>query len=145
MARSTWQKRSSEYEDLQPIQRFTARRLTRKEKVVKQEIDTYHVSDVDHTEVIYVGDKVLSVYRSLELPDAECQGLTYKQRLVSMESGECMLLARWKPARQMRRSAPDGAQRWFVEKRLYPPDLDRLFSRLEKRMTAAEEEGEGEE
>lgn len=135
-------KRSPDDETLEPIQRFSTRRLTRKEKVVKKEIDTYHVSDVDNTEVIYVGNKVLSIYRSLELPDAECKGLTYKQRLVSTKSGDCMLLVRWKPDRQMRRTAPDGAERWFVEKQLFPPDPDRLFSRLEKRMKEEEEQEE---
>jgi hypothetical protein len=131
---------------LEPINRFSGKRLTRKEKVVKQEIDSYHVSDVDDTAVIYVGDQALGVYRSLELPDAECDGLTYKQRLISTNSGDCMLIARWKPDRQMRRMAPDWSQKWFVEKELFPPDPERLFTRVEKRLEeATEEEGGAEE
>lgn len=131
-------------EAMEPVNRFTARRLTRKEKVVKQEITSYHVSDVDDTAVIYVGEEALSVYRSLELPDAVCDGLTYKQRLISTDSGDCMLIARWKPDRQMRRMAPDWSQKWFVEKELFPPDPDRLFSRVEKRIEEADEGDGGE-
>ncbi len=127
---------------MEPINRFSSRRLTRKEKVVKQEIDSYHVSDIDDTAVIYVGAEALSVYRSLELPDAECDGLTYKQRLVSTDEGDCMLIARWKPDRQMRRMAPEWSQKWFVEKELFPPDPDQLFSRVEKRLEEASEEEE---
>jgi hypothetical protein len=128
----------------EPINRFSGQRLTRREKVVKQEIDAYHVSEVDDTAVIYVGDEALSIYRSLELPDAECHGLTYKQRLISTESGNCMLIARWKPDRQMRRMAPDWSQKWFVEKELFPPDPDRLFTRVEKRLEQAGEEEQSE-
>jgi len=130
---------------LEPINRFSGKRLTRKEKVVKQEIDSYHVSDVDDTAVIYVGDQTLAVYRSLELPDAECDGLTYKQRLISTDSGDCMLIARWKPDRQMRRMAPDWSQKWFVEKELFPPDPERLFTRVEKRIEEAAGEEDGAE
>jgi len=108
--------------------------MTRKEKVLKKEIETYHLSDVDDTAVIYVGNSTMSIGRSLELPDAECDGLTYKQRIVSTEKGDCLLLARWKPDRYMRRTAPIRSQRWFVEKKLFPPNADRFFARIEKRI-----------
>jgi len=117
-----------------PMKRFSAPKMTRKEKVLKKEIETYHLSDVDDTSVIYVGNSAWSIGRSLELPDAECDGLTYKQRIVSTEKGDCLLLARWKPDRYMRRTAPIRSQRWFVEKRLFPPNEDRFFARIEKRI-----------
>ncbi|NIR02021.1 MAG: hypothetical protein GTN78_17810, partial [Gemmatimonadales bacterium] len=107
-----------------PIERFSARKMTRKEKVLKREIDTYHVSEVDDTAVLYVGDTTLSILTSLELPDAECDGLTFKQRVVQTNQGDCLLLARWKPDRYMRRTAPACSQKWFVEKQLFPPDAE---------------------
>lgn len=123
-----------------PIGRFSARKLTRKENVVKRQIDSYRVSDVDNTAVLYFGRKALAIYQSLDLPDATCDGLTFKQRLVQTQNGDCLLLARWKPDRYMRRSAPEQSQRWFVEKELFPPDTGRFFSRIEKQ---AAEPGEG--
>lgn len=126
-----------------PIKQFSARKLTRKEQVLKKEIETYRVSDVDDTAVIYVGNSALPIFRSLELPDAECEGLVYKQRVVTTKKGDCLLLARWKPDRYMRRSAPAWSQKWFVEKKLFPPNEERFFSRLEKTVEEAEEkEGE---
>jgi len=127
-------------EPVDPIQRFTSRKLTRKENIVKRQIESYHVSDVDNTAVIYFGRKAHSVYHSLDLPDATCDGLTYKQRLVQTGDGDCLLIARWKPDRYMRRSAPDRSQRWFIEKELFPPDLTRLFSRLEKEAQVSAEQ-----
>jgi len=125
-----------------PIQSFTSRKMTRKEKVLKTQIDTYHVSDVDDTAVIYVGAKSLPILTSLELPDAECDGLTFKQRVVQTNRGDCLLLARWKPDRYMRRTAPVSSQKWFVEKKLFPPDKERFFHRLERTVSeGAEEEG----
>lgn len=132
----------------EPMQRFSARRMTRKENVVKREIESYRLSDIDNTAVIYVGRKALSIYQTLDLPDATCDGLTFKQRLVQTEAGDCLLLARWKPDRYMRRSAPDWSQKWFVEKELFPPDLQRFFTRAEKRVEeaeAADEEAEASE
>jgi hypothetical protein len=129
-------------ESFNPIEQFSARKMTRKEKVLKKEITTYRVSDVDDTAAIYVGDSVFPIMNSLELPDAECDGLTFKQRVVQTEKGECLLLARWKPDRYMRRTAPDWSQRWFVEKRLFPPDTGRFFSRLEKSIEETVEEAE---
>lgn len=122
-----------------PIKQFNSPKLTRKEQVLKKEIDTYRVSEVDDTAVIYVGNSALPIFRSLELPDAECEGLVYKQRLVTTDKGDCLLLARWKPDRYMRRTAPAWSQKWFVEKKLFPGDPERFLARLERRMGEAEE------
>ena len=119
--------------------------MTRKENVVKQEIDSYRLSDVDDSAVIYVGRKTMSIYQTLDLPDATCDGLTFKQRLVQTKGGDCLLLVRWKPDRYMRRSAPAWSQKWFVEKELFPTDLHRFFSRAEKRVEEANEESEAAE
>jgi hypothetical protein len=127
-----------------PIQRFRTRPLTRKESVLKQEIDAYFTSDVDNTSCLTVGRRLLPICHTLDLPDAVCEGLTYKQRLVHTERGDCLLLARWKPDRHMRRNAPDWSQRWFVEKQLFPPDVTRLFTRLERRLQEAEAAAEDE-
>lgn len=126
----------------EPRDIFSAPRMTRKENVVKQEIDRYHVSEVDETEVIYMGNKALSIYHSLDLPDAMCDGYTFKQRLIETNDGECLLIARWKPERHMRRTASAWSQKWFVEKELFPPDTGRLFSRIEKRIGEESEETE---
>jgi len=138
-------RRSTLEESVDPIRRFTSRKLTRKESIVKREIDSYHVSDVDNTAVIYYGRKALSIYQTLDLPDANCDGLTYKQRLVQTREGECLLIARWKPDRYMRRTALDWSQKWFVEKQLFPPDLVRFFARLEKQAVSANESASPEE
>lgn len=139
-------KHTTEGEPLEPMERFNARRITRKENVVKKKIDTYHVSDVDDTAVLYVGRTAVSIYNTLDLPDADCDGLTFKQRLIQTKKGNCLLLARWKPERHMRRSAPPQSQKWFVAKELFPPDAEQLFSRLEKRIEEANEaEGDGDE
>jgi hypothetical protein len=121
------------------MHRFSARRLTRKENTVKQEIESYRVSDVDNTAMIYFGRKVLPIDHTLDLPDAICDGLIFKQRVVRTEAGDCLLLARWKPDRYMRRSAPAWSQKWFVDKQLFPPDQTRFFTRLQKQ---AQEQGE---
>ena len=123
-----------------PIRSFTSRKMTRKEKVLKKQIDTYHVSDVDDTAVIYVGDATMPIRTSLELPDTECDGLTFKQRVVQTNKGDCLLLARWKPDRYMRRNAPVSSQTWFVEKKLFPPDKERFFNRLERTISETAEE-----
>lgn len=123
---------------LPPIQRFRADRLAKRETIVKQEIDAYFVSDVDNTASIMLDRQAMPISCSLDLPDAVCDGLTFKQRLVQTEHGDCLLIARWKPERHMRRNAPEWSQKWFVEKQVYPSDTPRLFSRLEKRL---QEEG----
>jgi hypothetical protein len=127
-----------------PIQRFRTRPLTRKESVLKQEIDAYFTSDVDNTSCLTVGRRLLPICQTLDLPDAVCEGLTYKQRLVHTERGDCLLLVRWKPDRHMRRNAPDWSQKWFVEKQLFPPDVTRLFSRLERKLQEVEAAAEDE-
>ena len=116
-----------------PIERFSTSRFVRKETVLKQEVESYYVSDVDNIAFINMGKRKHTISQVLDLPDAVCAGLTYKQRLVQTERGDCLLLARWKPERHMRRNAPDWSQKWFVEKQLLPPDNEKLFSRLEKR------------
>jgi hypothetical protein len=116
------------------MERFSSRRMTRKEQVLKREVDAYHVSEVDSTAVLHCGSKAMEIYQSLDLPDAECDGLMFKRRLVETKRGDCLLLARWKPERHMRRKATEWSQKWFVEKRLFPPDRQRLFSHLEQRV-----------
>jgi hypothetical protein len=116
-----------------PIERFNATRLVKKETVLKHEIESYYISDVDNIAFIRYGKRRLNICQTLDLPDAMCDGLTYKQRLICTDKGDCLLLARWKPERHMRRNAPDWSQRWFVEKQLYPPDTEKMFTRLEKR------------
>jgi len=125
-----------------PIERFTSTRLVRKETVLKQEVESYYVSDVDNSAFIRLGKKRLILMQTLDLPDAVVDGLTYKQRLVLTERGDCLLLVRWKPDRHMRRNAPDWSQKWFVEKQLYPPDNEKLFARLEKKYQDMELEAE---
>ncbi len=123
-----------------PIQRFRARPLARKESVLKQEIDAYFVSDVDNTSCITLGRRLMTISQTLDLPDAVCEGLTFKQRLIHTQRGECLLIARWKPDRHMRRNAPDWSQKWFVEKQLFPPDVTRLFTKLERKIQEAGEQ-----
>ncbi len=119
-----------------PIKRFSSAKLTKKEQVVKTEIESYRVSDVDDTAVIYVGSSQLPIQRTLELPDGETDGLVYKQRVVTTDKGDCLLLARWKPDRYMRRTAPAWSQKWFVEKKLFPPNPERFLERLGKTIEA---------
>ncbi len=127
-------KHTVEEQVVPPIQRFRADRLAKKETVLKQEIESYYVSDVDNTAAIMLGRQMTPIACTLDLPDAICDGLTFKQRLVQTSRGDCLLIARWKPDRHMRRNAPEWSQKWFVEKQVFPPDNERLFSRLEKRI-----------
>ena len=133
MAQNDYSKQTFDDGGLSPIKRFASSRFVRREVVLKQEIEAYYVSDVDNRVFLRMGKRSMSISQSLDLPDCVCEGLTYKQRLVQTELGDCLLLARWKPDRHMRRAAPDWSQRWFVEKQLYPPDHGKFFSRLEKR------------
>ncbi len=126
------------------MERFSSRKLTRKEKLVKREVDTYHVSDVDNTAAIYVGSKALNVYQSIDLPDAECDGLTFKRRVVQTGKSTCLLLARWKPERHLRRTTTEWSQKWFVEKRLFPTNTERFFAKLERQVREAQEAAENE-
>lgn len=115
---------------LPPMKRFSARKMTRKENVLKREVDAYHVSDVDNTAVIHVGTRAMQIYQSLDLPDSVCDGLIFKRRVIQTATGACLLLARWKPERHMRRTITEWSQKWFVEKQLFPPDTDRFFQKL---------------
>jgi hypothetical protein len=116
-----------------PMERFSTKRFVRKEKVLKQEIESYYVSDVENIAIIHTAKRKHTIAQVLDMPDALITGLTYKQRLICTKRGDCLLLARWKPDRHMRRNAPDWSQKWFVEKQLYPPDNEKLFLRLGKR------------
>ncbi len=127
------------------MERFSSRKLTRKEQMVKREVDIYHVSDVDNTAAIYVGNRAMNVYQAIDLPDAECDGLTFKRRVVQTGKNTCLLLARWKPERHLRRTTTEWSQKWFVEKRLFPPDTERFFARLERQVREAQEAAEAEE
>jgi len=133
MAQSDYSKHGFDDGGPPPIKRFAVRPLVRKETVLKQEIEAYYVSDVDNSAFLRMGRRSVGIACSLDLPDCVCAGLTYKQRLVRTARGDCFLLARWKPDRHMRRNAPDWSQKWFVEKQLFPPDKEKLFTRLEKR------------
>lgn len=139
MAQHDSAKHAVEEQTAPPIQRFRADRLAKKETVLKQEIESYYVSDVDNTAAIMLGRQMTPIACSLDLPDAICDGLTFKQRLVQTSHGDCLLIARWKPDRHMRRNAPEWSQKWFVEKQVFPPDNERLFSRLEKRIQEEEQ------
>jgi hypothetical protein len=123
-----------------PIERFSATRFVKKETVLKRDIEAYYTSDVDNAAFIRCGKRKHTIEQTLDLPDAMCDGLTYKQRLICTEKGDCLLLVRWKPERHMRRNAPEWSQRWFVEKQLFPPDSEKLFARLEKRFQGLTEE-----
>jgi len=138
-------KRQKDDQSLPPIRRFSTRKMARKENVVKREVDVYHVSDVDNTAVIYVENRAMAVYQSLDLQDAVCDGLVFKQRLIQTTKGDCLLLARWKPDRHMRRTATEWSQKWFVEKELFPADMERFFTRQERRAREQAEASAGEE
>ncbi len=133
MAQNDFSKQGLDESGLSPIERFSTWRLSRKETVLKKEIEAYYVSDVDNHAFIRMGKRSHTISQALDLPDCVCDGLTFKQRLIETERGDCLLLARWKPDRHMRRNAPEWSQKWFVEKQLFPPDREKLFSRLEKR------------
>ena len=65
----------------------------------------------------------------MDLDDAECEGLTFKRRLVQLKDGTCYLMARWKPDRYMRRAAAGKSQKWFLDKEVFPKDAQELFAR----------------
>lgn len=135
-------KKTEDQQTLPPMRRFSTRKMTKKENVVKREVDLYHVSDIDNTAVIYVGNRVMQIYQSLDLPDAECDGLVFKRRVIQTAKGACLLLARWKPERHMRRTTTEWSQKWFVEKQLFPPDTERFFAKLARQAQEAAEAAE---
>jgi len=108
---------------------FSSPRLTRREKAVKQEVDSYLVNEIENSESMQVGRRVLKVESSVDLDDAECKGLTFKRRLVQLKNGTCYLMARWKPDRYMRRAAAGKSQKWFLDKEVFPKDPEQLFTK----------------
>ncbi len=110
-----------------PMERLESPRMTRKEKMLKQEVDAYLVSDVRETARLLIGNRAYDIIEAVDLPDAICSGLTFKLRLVQMKGGNCYLMARWKPDRYMRRNTGGLSQKWFLEKELFPPNPQRLF------------------
>ncbi len=99
------------------------------EVTIKEEVEAYLISEVDHTERIRVKGRVIDVQGSADLPDAVCDGLTFKQRVVRCGQ-QCFLLARWKPDRYMRRAASGTSQKWFLDKELFPSDIPHFLSDL---------------
>ena len=134
-------KKTADKQTMSPMKRFSTRKMTKKENVLKREVDVYHVSDVDNTAVIHVGNRAMQIYQSLDLSDAEVGGMVFKRRVIQTAKGACLLLARWKPERHLRRTATEWSQKWFVEKQLFPPDAERFFAKLARR---AQEEAEAE-
>ena len=112
-----------------PMHRLETPKMTKKEKVLKREVDAYLVSDVRETARILIGPKAYEIMDAVDLPDAICEGLTFKMRLVHMKGGVCYLLARWKPDRYMRRAAAGKSQKWFLDREVFPKDPAELFSR----------------
>ena len=113
-----------------PMLQLASPKLAEKETILKREVDAYYVSEVDKTAHFSIGKQRYRVSNVLDLPDATCQGLTFKLRLVEVDTGTCFLLARWKPDRYMRRASAGRGQKWFIEKQLFPKDKQRLFARL---------------
>jgi len=120
-----------------PMLKLSSPKLTRKEKVLKREIDAYLVSDVKETARILIGEKTMDIQEAIDLPDETCDGLTFKMRLVHLKGGRCYLMARWKPDRYMRRNIGKLSQKWFLEKQVFPPNKDRF---LQKMLAKSEEE-----
>ena len=113
-----------------PMRQLVSPKLAEKETIVKQEVDAYYTSEIEKTAHFAVGRRRYRVSNYLDLPDATCEGLTFKLRLVEVQTGVCFLLARWKPDRYMRRASAGRCQKWFVEKQLFPKNRERLFTRL---------------
>lgn len=122
-----------------PMFRLESPKLTRKEKVLKREVDAYLTSDVRETAKILIGPRTHEIKEVVDLSDAICAGLTFKMRLVCVKNGSCYLLARWKPDRYMRRNTGGLSQKWFIEKEVFPNNIDRFFQQmLEKTQEEAE-------
>jgi len=112
-----------------PMYLFSSPVHTDGEVAIKEEVEAYVINEVDHTEAIQVKGRTLPISASVDLPDAVCEGFTFKQRVVHCQQ-ECFLLARWKPDRYMRRAASGTSQRWFVDKQLFPDDPGSFLSAL---------------
>jgi hypothetical protein len=116
-----------------PMFKLSSPRLTKKEKVLKKEVDAYLVSDVRETARILIGQKAFDIVDAIDLPDETSEGLIFKMRVVHMKNGNCYLLARWKPERHMRRNTGGLSQKWFVEKEVFPPNKERFLARMQQR------------
>ena len=110
---------------------FSSPRLTRREKSMKQEVDAYLVNEIEDSQSLRVGRRLLRIESSVDLEDAECKGFTFKRRLVQLRDGTCYLMARWKPDRYMRRAAAGKSQKWFLDKEVFPKDAEELFAKHE--------------
>jgi hypothetical protein len=117
--------------DGHPMYIFSSPRLTRREKSMKQEVDAYLVNEIENSAALRVGRRVFHIESSVDLEDAECDGLTFKRRLVQLRDGTCYLMARWKPDRYMRRAAAGKSQKWFLDKEVFPTDAEALFAKHE--------------
>jgi hypothetical protein len=115
-----------------PMFKLDSPKLTKKEKVLKREVDAYLVSDVRETARLLIGQKAFEIRDAVDLPDATCDGLTFKMRLVHMKGGNCYLMARWKPDRYMRRNTGGLSQKWFLEKELFPSDAEKFLSKMQQ-------------
>jgi len=112
-----------------PMYLFASSLQTATEVAIKREVDAYLINEVNHTERIRLGDTMLDVRASMDLPDAICDGLTFKQRVVRCDE-HCFLLARWKPDRYMRRAAAGACQKWFLDKEFFPEDPKHFMNNL---------------
>jgi hypothetical protein len=116
-----------------PMFKLSSPKLTKKEKVLKREVDAYLVSDVRETARILIGQKAFDIVEAIDLPDEMSEGLIFKMRLVQMKNGNCYLLARWKPERHMRRNTGGLSQKWFLEKEVFPPNTERFLTRMQQK------------
>ena len=113
-----------------PMVQLASPKLAEKETSVKKEVDSYYESEVEKTAHFSVGAKRYRVNTAFDLPDATCEGLTFKLRLGEVDTGLYFVLARWKPERHMRRASAGRCQKWFIEKQLFPRNRDRLLARV---------------
>ena len=120
---------SQDLPETHPMHLFSSPRVTRREKTVKQEVDAYLVNEIENSESMRVGRRVFKIESSVDLDDAECEGFTFKRRLVQLKDGTCYLMARWKPDRYMRRAAAGKSQKWFLAKEVFPKDTQELFTK----------------
>jgi len=122
-----------------PMFQLNSPRFTRKEKVLKREVDAYLMSDVRETAKLQIGKRSHEIKNEMDLPDETCKGLTFKMKLVQVKKGSFYLLARWKPDRYMRRNTCGLSQKWFIDKEVFPPNIDRFVKRIQDKYEAQEE------
>lgn len=131
-------KQSAVAEPGDPMYLFSSPKLTQKEKVLRKQIDSYVISEIQGREWLEISGKRIQIESSLDMPDIVCEGpaaskFTFRRRLVLARGGNCYLLARWVPDRYMRRSAERSQQKWFVFKQVFPRDPERFLA--QKRIT----------